>query len=142
MMIYKYTCVHNLPDRMEISVEAEDEEEAYGFVFDEFFTHFESNAGIELIKPTMKNLMLVPTIEQHLEDDEMEDEMEEEMNWDTTEVDLWLSNDQGLYLELQGVLESTRNDKEAADTLSEMGIYVPNVDKNEVDWLRIVKDAR
>ena len=139
-MIYKYTCVHNLPDTMEISVEAEDEEDAYGFVIDEFFTQFESNLGIELVSPTRRNLMLVSIDkEQHLEDEEME---EEDMNWDTAEVDLWLSNDESLYSLLQRTLSSKQNDQEAASYLAHLNICPPRVDEDKVDWLRIVKDAR
>jgi len=59
MTIYKYVCKHNLPETIEISVEAEDEEDGLELATDEFFTHFESNAGIELTS----SLTLVPTNE-------------------------------------------------------------------------------
>ena len=68
--------------------------------------------------------------------------MVEEMNWDTNEVTLWLANEYALYMDFQTILSTTSNDEDAARQVSEMNIPNPKVDKDEVDWLRIVQEER
>ena len=128
-MIYSYDCTHDFPNRIQINIEADSEEHALEAAIDEFYVQFEETAHITRIMPknVLKLVKEAPVVE--------------EMNWDTNEVTLWLANEYDLYVEFQEILSSTRNDEDAARQVSEMNIPNP-VDKDEVDWLRIVQEER
>jgi hypothetical protein len=115
-----------------IDIEADSEEHAIEAAIDEFYAQFEETAHITRIMPKPKNVLKLVK----------EAPVVEEMNWDTNEVTLWLANEYALYMDFQTILSTTSNDEDAARQVSEMNIPNPKVDKDEVDWLRIVQEER
>lgn len=59
-MIYSYSCTHEFPNKIQINIEADSEEEALEAAIDEFYVKFEDVASISMIVPDGKLIQLYP----------------------------------------------------------------------------------
>lgn len=68
------------------------------------------------------------------------------MNYSTEQVDLWLSNDEPLYLAFNRILATFKSSEEAAKALEELvreyNFDSSNIDMDHVSWVDIIEDSR
>ena len=68
------------------------------------------------------------------------------MNYSTEQVDLWLSNDEPLYLAFNRILATFKGSEEAAKALEELvrgyNFDSSNIDMDHVSWVEIIEDSR